>query len=109
MTWQGDSITGPVLIFHDELPKSFGNPDQQLSCMATNASWHLPNGTAVEEFGANTPFRQLTHRLRTSAILLGNTVLELPTNRTTYNGLWTCRSNGEATGAIPVGIYEGGM
>ena len=108
VTWQGDSITGPVLIFHDELPSSPRETNQQLSCVSAGASWHLPDGIAVEELGANTPFVQLTNGLGTISGLLRNTGVGEPANSNPYNGLWTCRSNAEATGAIPVGIYERG-
>ena len=97
VTWNNSAITGPVLIYHDE--------NTSLICQSsadTEVAWHLPNGTTVgnlTQLGAFLQFR----------IHPGTTfLLQRDSNVSTANGLWSCRLNGDAGSAFPVGLYQRG-
>ena len=121
MTWNGTSITGPVLIYQDELivdnrtshtatPTSNGT----LICTSQDqhrVGWHLPGGTKIREDGTG-DFRQI----RTGSGVAPS-VSRLSVNRedvsrddAVTNGLWTCRLNGSPgiPPSIPVGMYGRG-
>ena len=115
VTWNGTTITGPVLIFQDELvidnrPDFLDTPkDGTVICKSkdqTQVGWTFPNGVFVQT-SATTHFRQ--RRTGSSAT---PSVSRLTTNRpdealtsAAANGLWTCRLNGGIPTAVPVGIY----
>ena len=102
VTWNNSStITGPVLIFHDE---GF------LSCQSSvnvGVAWHLPNRTTVSlgnitELGV---FFQVISSERMTSLLLAT---GLRASNVEDNGLWSCRLNGDAGSAFPVGLYQRG-
>ena len=119
VTWNGITITGPVLIFQDELVRDdrtnvLATPvDGTLICRSENQAqvgWHLANGNIVQGSTTNDHFRQ--RRTSSSAT---PSVSRLTTNRpdealtsAAANGLWTCRLNGASSTAVPVGIYARG-
>ena len=121
VTWNGTAITGPVLIFQDELVRDdrtnvLATPvDGTVICRSENQAqvgWHLANGSIVQ---AGTTGNQLRQRRTSSSTTSTPSVSRLSTNRsdgaltsTAANGLWTCRLNGGFTGAVPVGIYARG-
>ena len=119
VTWNGTTITGPVLIFQDELVR-----DDSTNVLATprggtvicrsenqaQVGWHFANGVLLSTDSATNHFRQ--RRTSTSAT---PSVSRLTTNRpdealtnAAANGLWTCRLNGGFSTAVPVGIYARG-
>ena len=118
VTWNGTTITGPVLIFQDELVRDdrtnvLATPrDGTLICRSENQArvgWQFANGGLVQ--GITTDhFRQ--RRTATSAT---PSVSRLTTDRPDEaltsagaNGLWSCRLNGGFSTAVPVGIYARG-
>ena len=120
VTWNGTTITGPVLIFQDELVRDdrtnvLATPirDGTVRCRSENQAqvgWHFASGALISPTSTTNHFRQ--RRTATSAI---PSVSRLTTNRpdealtsAAANGLWTCRLNGSFTGAVPVGIYTRG-
>ena len=119
MTWNGTSITRPMLIYQDEiivdptgvLTISTISPNSLL-CMSegqATVGWHLPNGSPIVIRSVNITytdsgvFKQLQSMERDVSGLSRNRDI-ISTDAAT-NGLWTCRLNREANGAFPVGIY----
>ena len=123
VTWNGTTITGPVLIFQDELVRDdrsnvYATPvDGTLICRSENQAqvgWHFAplsnSGQLVSTTSSTDHFRQ--RRTSSSAT---PSVSRLTTNRpdealtsAAANGLWSCRLNGALTTAVPVGIYARG-
>ena len=121
VTWNGTTITGPVLIFQDELVRDdrtnvLATPvDGTVICRSENQAqvgWHLapPSNTGTGGLVQTSHFRQ--RRTSSSAT---PSVSRLTTNRTdealtsaAANGLWTCRLNANRITAVPVGIYARG-
>ena len=124
VTWNGKTITGPVLVFQDELVR-----DDRTNVLATpmhgtvicrsenqtQVGWHFApinnaNGVLVSTSSTTNHFRQR----RTSSSTTPS-VSRLTTNRpdealiiAEANGLWSCRLNGSIITAVPVGIYARG-
>ena len=124
VTWNGTTITGPVLIFQDELVRDDRNnilatpADGTVICRSENQTqvgWHFApinnaNGVLVSTSSTTNHFRQ--RRTSSSAT---PSVSRLTTNRpdeantsAEANGLWTCRLNTGIGTAVPVGIYARG-
>ena len=119
MTWNGTTITGPVLIFQDELVTDdrtnvLATPvDGTLICRSENQAqvgWHFASGALISTSSTTNHFRQ--RRTSSSAT---PSVSRLTTNRpdealtsAAANGLWTCRLNAGIGTAVPVGIYARG-
>ena len=119
VTWNGTTITGPVLIFQDELIRDdctnvLATPrNGTVICRSENRAqvgWHYSNGGLVSTASTSNHFRQ--RRTGSSAT---PSVSRLTTNRpdetltsAAANGLWTCRLNGSLDEAVPVGIYARG-
>ena len=119
VTWNGTTITGPVLIFQDELVRDdrtnvlLTPVDGTVICRSENQAqvgWHLANGSFVSTSSTTNHFRQ--RRTSSSAT---PSVSRLTTNRpyealtsAAANGLWTCRLNAGISTAVPVGIYARG-
>ena len=119
VTWNGTTITGPVLIFQDELVRDdhtnvLATPvNGTVICRSENQAqvgWHFANGVQVSPVSTTNNFRQ--RRTSSSAT---PSVSRLTTNRpdeentsAEANGLWTCRLNAGFSAAVPVGIYARG-
>ena len=118
VTWNGTTITGPVLIFQDELVRDdrthvLATPvGGTVICRSENQAqvgWHFANGPLLQSSATN-HFRQ--RRTSSSAT---PSVSRLTTNRpdealtsAEANGLWTCRLNAGFGTVVPVGIYARG-
>ena len=102
MTWNGTAITGPILIYHDEITDDLttvptvwnSNGPGDLVCRSENheeARWRNPNGHSVPRSGN---YRQV----RSAAGVPSLSQLSTP-NQLTGNdvsGLWICQvSNAE--------------
>ena len=119
VTWNGTTITGPVLIFQDELVRDdrtnvLATPmDGTVICRSENQAqvgWHFASGALISTGSTTNHFRQ--RRTSSSATpsvsrLTTNTPDEALTSATA-NGLWTCRLNAVIGTAVPVGIYARG-
>ena len=125
VTWNGTTITGPVLIFQDELVEDdctnvLATPrDGTVICRSENQAqvgWHFSplsnsgTGALVSPTSTTNHFRQ--RRTGSSAT---PSVSRLTTNRpdealtsAAANGLWSCRLNAGIGTAVPVGIYARG-
>ena len=116
MKWNGTTITGPVLIFQDELVRDdrtnvLATPvDGTVICRSEDQAqvvWQFADGVRVSTTSTTNHFRQ--RRTSSSATpsvsrLTTNTPDDALTSAAA-NGLWTCRLNGSLNGAVPVGIY----
>ena len=110
VTWNGATITGPVLIFQDELVTPM---DGTVICRSENQAqvgWHFASGALLSTASTTNHFRQR----RTSSSTTPS-VSRLTTNRpdeantsAAANGLWTCRLSASISTAVPVGIYARG-
>lgn len=110
VSWNGTTISGPVLIYQDEIAVSDANNDT-LMCISENhaiAGWYLPTGTIVSlsAYGTN-DFRQIRTEETPSVSRLLLSREGIARNDTHTNGLWTCKLNGQTSrcNAVPVGIY----
>ena len=119
VTWNGTTITGPVLIFQDELVRDdrtnvLATPlDGTVICRSENQAqvgWHYANGAFISTISTTNHFRQ-----RRTGFSATPSVSKLKTNRpdeantsAEANGLWSCRLNGGFGTAVPVGIYARG-
>ena len=104
VTWNSTTITGPVLIFQDELVRDDrtnvgATPrDGTVICRSENQAqvgWHFANGPLLSPISTTNHFRQ--RRTSSSAT---PSVSRLTTTRpdealtsAVANGLWTCRLN----------------
>ena len=121
VTWSGTTITGPVLIFQDELVRDDRTNVRDTPRDGTvifrsenqahwdRVGWHYANRTLVYTISTTSHFRQ--RRTVSSAI---PSVSRLTTNKPDKaltspgaNGLWTCQLTSVST-AVPVGIYARG-
>ena len=121
MTWNGTTITSPVLIYQDEIlvdPTGVISTISSLPVLVctsqdqTGVNWHLPGGDLVNiglpfSFSLSGDFNQFRSTAGTVSGLSRNRTDVVCTDAAT-NGLWTCRLNGEASGAVSVGIYARG-
>ena len=119
VTWNDTTITGPALLFQDELVRDdrtnvLATPmDGTVICISDNKAqvgWHFANGVLLSTNSITNHFRQ--RRTGSSAT---PSVSRLTTNRpdealtsAAANGLWTCRLNGSPNTVVPVGIYARG-
>lgn len=111
VTWNGTIVTGPLLIYFDELPLEscpapLGdlNRPGALVCRSENqllATWACPfrcGGTYLISTGRVLPYAvQVIRRVDNPSI-----------NGPGYNGLRNCRLGDERNGSIPVGVYQRG-
>ena len=120
VTWNGTSITGPVLIYQDELvvddstsPTATPTRNGILECTSQNqhrVGWHLPRAGLISDNAATGDFRQIRTGpgVTPSVSRLSVGREDVSSNDATDNGLWTCRLNGAFNGSFPVGIYSRG-
>ncbi len=130
VTWNGTTITGPVLIYSDELPvnpsaNTTGDPNRPgaLICRSedeTRVSWHFINGFFVRGPEFTDTFKQIRTGEGVTPSLAQLLLNRENTERTnpSLNGVWHCRlnssplrdgENSEFQEQINVGIfYRGG-
>ena len=104
-TFEGVAITEPVLIYHEEISKRISNS----TLVCNGGQWYFPNGNTVDGFDfdrqSQTDFQQVPTD-NTNRLIRTSRVSEL--TNTSLSGLWSCRLNGDESGAILVGIYSRG-
>ena len=116
VTWNGTTVSGPVLIYQDEIGSvdavADDDPRNGLSCRSASsemAGWHLPFGPFISSNDTSSPF--VTIRTDSGVIPSASRLVRgVRLETDSASGLYTCRWNGVAEGSIPVGIYlrEGG-
>ena len=119
-TWNGTTITDPVLIYQDEIISDNRDNvetdpplDGTLICRhetLAQVGWHFANGQALSYTSTINHFRQRRTGTTTtpSVSRLTTNQEDQPLENVIANGLWTCRLDGAVSGAIPVGIYVRG-
>ena len=119
VTWNGTNITGPVLIYQDELIDDRSSPTASpnngiLICTSQDhhrVGWHLPGADSISE-AATGDFKQTRtgSGVTPSVSRLSVNKKDVSRDDAITNGLWTCRLNGNfrAPVPIPVGIYDRG-
>ena len=94
VTWQGVPVTGPLLIYHSEIPDTAN--DNGLICShptRTDVAWHLPHGDILCNSGGT--FNNIITNGGSKAQVRHDAY---NLDERSFDGLWTCRLNG-ATGA----------
>ena len=120
MTWNATPITGPVLIYQDELivnDTGVSGSDKTVSLNANGSlvcryegrgtvGWRTPNKIAEHRRFA---FRQIrTENENPSVSRLSITRAGVARNDPNSNGLWTCRRSG-SDNTIHVGLFGRGQ
>ena len=112
VSWNGNNITGPILIYHQEISTSSFSlssmiPSHALHCRSEihpGVTWHKPSG-AIVSTTRTTIFLKLFYQTKTSETAIPSvSVLASSTgiNLNNPNGLWSCRLNGAS---VAVGLY----
>ena len=122
VTWNGSNITGPVLIYHDELLVDVG-PQYEigdtdipgaLMCRSERdgiASWRLANGNFFNDVNNRADNSLGLQQIRTNSNTFPSLsrLSRVPENRNTsaenLNGLWSCRTDIPDLGSVSVGLY----
>ena len=104
MTWQGDPVTGPLLIYHSEIQQTVNSNSLTCSHPTGPVAWHLAAGNnRLTTTSSGTFINVITNNRRQAQIRRGTSDRE----ETQFDGLWTCRLNGAiGAGAFHVGIYD---
>jgi hypothetical protein len=118
--WNGVSVTGPVLVFQDEIAvystvpefSSLDDPGSgALLCRSetrATAGWHLTDGSFIN-MHSSPAFHQ---RTTVAGAIPSEAALVRYTDRTVstdnHNGLWTCRLNDASETPASVGVYQRG-
>ena len=100
VTWNNSTITGPVLIYHDEIGFLFCQ-----SSVNVGVAWHLPNRTIVGNLTQFGVFHQVISLERMTSLLRPT---RPKAGNVEHNGLWSCQLNDDAGSAFPVGLYQRG-
>ena len=130
MTWNGTTITGPVLIYSDEILQdtfnvtgsdpgpgvTIGDPNRPgaLICRSeerAQVGWDLPS--SFDYFGRPIFSAYVYVQVRTGASVipsLSRLYVNIPSivERGVFNGLWLCRLNASPDGEVHVGIFARG-
>ncbi len=105
MTWNGSTVTGPVLIYSDEIhansfDDTIGDPNRPgaLLCRSENrarVSWHFTRGDMVQTAPTDHTFKQIRTgggvTPSVSRLSLNREVIDA--SRADFNGVWHCRLN----------------
>ena len=122
--WRGNDITNkPTLIYHDEVETvnppvpRLVNPDGNggLLCNSTVGpiAWHPGDGRTLA-FDVNTPLRLIYQIIPTGSTMAqmvndGRSAIDVDVSEFDFfNGLYSCRRNGDISTAVPVGFYQRG-
>lgn len=108
VTWNGTRVTGPVLIYHDEIASSLSRTSQgSLHCRdntAARVSWYLVDfGPISDHAGRFKQYRTGIGVIPSESILLQNLEGTIGGDES-LNGLWSCR----LSQVVFVGIYSRG-
>ena len=102
VTWQGETVTGPLLIFHSEIQQTVNNNSLTCSHPTGPVAWHFAHGVILPNSGGT--FNNIITNGRRQAQIMRGTHNR---DERLFDGLWTCRLNGTTgAGAFHVGIYD---
>ena len=104
MTWQGETVTSPLLIYHSEIQQIVNSNSLTCSHPAGPVAWYLAvRNTRLTTMSAGTFINVITNGGRQAQIMRGHD----GGDDSLFDGLWTCRLNGgTGTGAFHVGVYD---
>ena len=103
MTWQGETVTGPLLIHHSEIQQTVNSNSLTCSHPTGPVAWYLTTGTRLTTQSFGTFINVITNDGRQAQLRRGANDRE----ESEFDGLWTCRLNGATgAGAFHVGIYD---
>ena len=103
VTWQGDPVTGPLLIYHSEINQTVNNDSLTCNHPTGPVAWYLAVRNTKLTTTSGTFINIITNGGRQAQIKRGND----GGNESSFDGLWTCRLNGATgAGAFHVGIYD---
>ena len=91
----------PIAIFLDEVPDVANTPSP---LCRSRARWHFPNGDPVSTMVGG----RFAQQLGTDSSVLVRFVNASEVTDHTFSGLWSCRLEGDESGAVPLGIYSRG-
>ena len=104
MTWQGETVTGPLLIFHSEIQQTVNS--NSLTCRHPTGpvAWYLAvRNTRLTTEPSATFINAISNDGRQAQLRRGANDRQ----ESQFDGLWTCRLNGATgAGAFHVGIYD---
>ena len=104
VTWQGDPVTGPLLIFHSEINQTVNNNSLTCSHPTGPVAWYLAvRNIKLSTQSSGTFINVITNEERQAQLIRGTNDRQ----ESQFDGLWTCRLNGATgAGAFHVGIYD---
>ena len=126
VTWNGTRITGPVLIYHDEIivdpgpTYSFGDIAAPGALVCTSettarASWRRSDHAFIGDVDSGAISTTDLNQIRTAATATPNRGrLSQPSENVNpsaanQNGLWCCRVGPNPTAFVFAGVYRRGM
>ena len=105
VTWQGETVTDPLVIYHSEIQQNVTN--NSLTCSHTSGpvAWYLAiMNVRLVTHSPGTFINVITNGGRQAQIWRGT---HDGRDESRFDGLWTCRLNGTTgAGAFHVGIYD---
>ena len=104
VTWQGETLTSPLLIYHSEIQRTVSNNSLTCSHPTGPVAWYLAiENTKLTTGSSGTFINVITNGGRQAQIRRGTDDRQ----ESVFDGLWTCRLNGATgAGAFHVGIYD---
>ena len=103
VTWQGETVTGPLMIFHSEIEQTVNSSSLTCSHPTGPVAWYLATDTKLTTQSYATFINIITNDGRQAIIRRGS----IDKYESQFDGLWTCRLNGvTGAGAFHVGIYD---
>ena len=103
VTWQGETVTGPLLIYHSEIQQNVSNNSLTCSHPTGPVAWYLAINNRLTTGSSGTFINVITNGGRQAQIMRGT----VNRKESVYDGLWTYRLNGTTgAGAFHVGIYD---
>ena len=104
VTWQGDPVTGPLLIYHSEIQQTVNSNSLTCSHPTGPVAWYLAiRNIQLTTQSSGTFINVITNDGKQAHIRRGAN----NGAQSVFDGLWTCRLNGATgAGAFHVGIYD---
>ena len=103
VTWQGETVTGPLLIYHSEIQQIVNNNSLTCSHPTGPVAWYIAiRNIKLTTQSSGTFINVITNDGRQAQLMRG-----IDRQESQFDGLWTCRLNGATgAGAFHVGIYD---
>ena len=104
VTWQGETVTGPLLIYHSDIQQMVDSGSLNCSHPTGPVAWYLAvRNIKLTTASSGTFINVISSDGRQAQIRRGTN----DRDEREFDGLWTCRLNGATgAGAFHVGIYD---